>query len=78
MLRYCKLWFNFGKKEFTHAQADQALAGDKTTLSVILSQIRKAGWLETRLDENDGRKRRYRLKNPVKMVGEIAEAKQDG
>jgi type I restriction enzyme M protein len=73
MLRYCKLWHNFGEKEFTHAQADQALAGDKTTLSVILSQIRKAGWLETRLDENDGRKRKYRLIPPTKIINNLGE-----
>jgi type I restriction enzyme M protein len=73
MLRYCKLWANFGEKEFTHTQADQTLSGDQTAMGVILSQMRKAGWLMTKFDENDARKRRYHLKSPETVAKEIAE-----
>jgi len=77
MLRYCKLWSNFGEKEFTHVQADQTLSQDKTAIGVILSQIRKAGWLVTRLDENDARKRKYQLTPPETVINKIAGEKDN-
>jgi hypothetical protein len=73
MLRYCKLWSNFGEKEFTHLQAAKALS-ENETLGVILSGMRKAGWLTTILDENDARKRRYKLKQLEIIARELAEA----
>jgi type I restriction enzyme M protein len=70
MLRYCKLWSAFEEKEFTHWQAAKALS-ENETLGVILSAVRKAGWLETKLDPNDLRKRVYTLKSPEEVVKEI-------
>jgi len=78
MLRYCKLWSAFGDKEFTRAQADQTLSEDKTAIGVILSQIRKAGWLETRLDETDARKRKYTLVHPMEMVKILVQNQRAG
>lgn len=40
-------------------------------VGVILSEMRKAGWLEIRLDPNDARKRLYKLKAPEDVVKEI-------
>ena len=71
MLRYCKLWSTFGEKEFTHEQAARVLTENKS-LSVILSAIRKAGWLTTQLDVNDARKRKYQLNPPETIVREMA------
>jgi hypothetical protein len=72
MLRYCKLWSNFGEKEFTHAQVDQILSKDKTTIGVILSQMRKAGWMVAKFDKRDARKRKYRLTPPETVINKIA------
>jgi len=45
-------------------------------VSVILSKMRKAGWLEMRLDPNDARKRLYKLKAPDDVVREIAKGEK--
>ena len=72
MQRYSLLWVKFKDKEFNHEQATKTLPDDERMVSVILSEIRKAGWLEMRLDPEDARKRLYRLKSPEEVVKEIA------
>ncbi len=70
--RYCLLWVKLKDREFTHNQAVKILPDNKQMVSLILSEIRKAGWLEMRLDPKDARKRLYRLKSPEYMIKEIA------
>jgi len=41
-------------------------------ISIILSDLKKAGWLEVRLDPNDSRKRLYKLIGPEDALKEIA------
>jgi len=41
-------------------------------ISIILSDLKKAGWLEVRLDPNDSRKRLYKLISPEDALKEIA------
>jgi len=72
MQRYSLLWVKFKDKEFNHEQATKTLPDDERMVSVILSEMRKAGWLEMRLDPEDARKRLYKLKNPEKIVFEIS------
>jgi len=45
---------------------------DERMVSVILSEMRKAGWLEMRLDPEDARRRLSKLKSPEEVVKEIA------
>lgn len=52
--------------EFDFDSAEKALAkigDDKRIVGLFLSELRKAGWLEVKLDEKDGRKRVYKLKD---------------
>jgi len=72
MRRYSLLWVKFKSKEFSHEQATKALSDDERIVSVILSVLKKAGWLERRLDPEDARKRLYKLKSPEEVVKEIA------
>jgi len=67
MKRYSKLWNKFKDKEFTKADAEKILAGD-TSLPVLLSELRKAGWLEMKMSEEDARKTIYKLKDPTKAI----------
>ena len=67
MIRYSKLWIKFKEKEFTKEQAEKILKGD-SALAVVLSDLRKAGWLEMKMDEQDSRKSLYKLKNPQENV----------
>ena len=73
--RYSRLWVSFGINEFQHKDALCTLNNDKMT-SVILSNLKKAGWLDVRLAYDDGRKRVYRLKNPETAIRELAENKR--
>ena len=67
MKRYSKLWKTFKDKEFNYSQASRALNYDKM-MSVVLSDLKKAGWLETKLHPKDSRKRIYKLKNPEEAI----------
>ena len=75
MQRYSLLWVKFKDKEFSHEQATKTLPDGERMVSVILSEMRKAGWLEMKLDPNDARKRLYRLKDPENMIRKIAKLK---
>jgi len=48
------------------------LPDDERMVSVILSEMRKAGWVEMRLDPEDARRRLYKLKSLEEVVKEIA------
>lgn len=70
MKHYSKLWTKFKDKQFTHQQAEKLLK--ITNTSIVLSRLKKHGWLELSLHPKDSRKRLYILKNPSKAVMEIA------
>ena len=76
MQRYSVLWVKFRDKEFNHKQATETLPDNGRMVSVILSDMRKAGWLEIKLDPNDARKRLYKLKSPEEAVKEIAKGEK--
>jgi DNA-binding MarR family transcriptional regulator len=69
MKHYSKLWSKFNDKQFTHQQAEDLLK--ITNTSIVLSRLKKYGWLELTLDPNDSRKRLYKLKDPSEAVKEI-------
>ena len=71
MKRYAILWNKFKIKEFTHEQASKILGDDKKLVSVFLSDLKKARWVEVALDINDSRKRIYKLKEPNVAVQEL-------
>ena len=72
MKRYSILWSKFKEKEFTHKQARDVLKEkDERVVSLFLSDLKKYGWLEVRLDPNDSRIRLYKLKCPEEAVKEI-------
>lgn len=70
MQRYAKLWHKLKNSPFNYEKALEILK-EKETLSVVLSELRKAGWIEVKLDPQDIRKRIYILKNPEKAINEI-------
>lgn len=72
MKRYSILWNKFKNKEFTHKQAIEVLKEkDERVVSLFLSDLKKYGWLEVRLDPEDSRIRLYKLKNPEEATKEI-------
>ena len=72
MHRYVILWRSFHTAEFSHDDAAYALEESNPMLtSVILSGLKRAGWLMMRLDPADSRKRLYSVKTPERAINEI-------
>lgn len=67
MKRYAKLWKKFKEKEFTREQAQKEIGKD-TAIAVVLSELRKSGWLEMKMSQQDARKTIYQLKDPTKAI----------
>lgn len=70
MRRYSKLWLKFKDKDFIKSDAEKVLSND-SSLAVLLSDLKKAGWLEMKMSEKDGRKTIYKLKNPIDTITEL-------
>lgn len=73
MINYSKLWDQFNTKAFDHESSANVVDNQKM-ISIILSKLRKAGWLEVKLDPNDSRKRIYHLRDPTKIIEDMQTA----
>lgn len=70
--RFSKLWKKFEGEEITYEQIEDALKPDeKTTISVFLNELKKAEWIEVKLNQEDMRKRVYVMREPNKIISEI-------
>ena len=76
MKRYSLLWQKFGDREFQHSEACRALQDDREFVSLILSDLKKAQWLEVRINPRDSRKRVYRLISPEEAVKGMGKEKE--
>ena len=75
MKGYSLLWQKFGEKEFQHSEACSVLKGDgKDFVSEVLSCLKKAQWLEVRINPQDSRKRVYRLISPEEAIKGMGKA----
>ena len=72
MRRYALLYNKFKEKEITFKEIDLCLNKDSRINSLIINELKKAGWLTARKDPEEKRKRIYRLKSPIKIFEEIA------
>ena len=71
--RYSVLWKECRERKFSFEEAEKVLAErDQKTLSVVLSDLKKYGWLVAELDPSTSRKRLYHLKPPQVAIEEIA------
>lgn len=79
--RYNLFWENFGKKPFRLEDAEKVLKDNKIEylegINALMSELKKAGWLNVELDPNDSRKRRYKLKSKEEIIGEVFEVKKN-
>lgn len=76
MKRYLILWDEFEDRKFTFPEALAILKrsdvrDDEGVVKQIMSQLRKAGWVEVRLNEKDARRRDYQLRNYERIFHEI-------
>ena len=75
MTRYSIRWNTVKNKECTHKQATEALKEkDERVVSLCLSDIKKYGWLEVRLNPEAARIRLYKLKRTEDAVKEMKNA----
>lgn len=71
-VRYSKLWHQKKGEEFDFNEAQILLKEkDARVLSVVLSDLRKYGWLVSSLAFQDSRKRKYCLTSPQDAVEQI-------
>ena len=68
--RYALLWRRLGEKEFTKETALKEIGKDSAA-AVVLSELRKSGWMKIKINEDDARKNIYQLKDPKKAIMEI-------
>lgn len=72
MRKYSILWRVFKKKEFGYDEAAKILKEKNEALvSIILSELKKNGWLIVKLHPEDSRKRIYALKSPEEAVTDL-------
>lgn len=72
MEKYATLFRKFKGKEFTFQQAMETInEKDKIYVSLVLSELRKAGWLEIKINPQDARRRIYTLFEPEEVVKKI-------
>lgn len=74
MNRYALLWKAKKNNQFEYHEARAILnERDDKTLSVILSEFRRYGWMDVTLHPNNARKRIYTLRPLQDILEEIAQ-----
>lgn len=73
-LRYASLWREFNDDEFTFEQAKKLLGDSEETLNVVISEMKKAGFIEMSINSEDKRKRLYKLISPDEMIENLEKA----
>lgn len=72
MKKYALLWNKFGNNPFTQKEVSATLKeNDFKLISVILSELSRAGWIKAKRKEDDARKKEYHLIGPLQAVNEM-------
>jgi hypothetical protein len=62
------LWTDFGSRQFSFSDAEEALGGDDSRMvAVVLSELKRSGWVEASADAENARKKLYRFTQPEVM-----------
>ncbi|MEM2619582.1 MAG: class I SAM-dependent DNA methyltransferase [Candidatus Hadarchaeales archaeon] len=79
--RRIRLWHAFGENEFTLSDAVKVLhepfGDDARRVGVVLSELRRGGWLESRPDPQNARRTLYRLKKVSEVLTPPVELTRD-
>ena len=75
--RYEVLWRAFGSKSFRFSDAVEILSrrleDNEERVAVVLSELRRRGWLRVSLDSRDARRKVYRLRSREEVLGRVFE-----
>ena len=70
--RYILLWRKFGNDSFSYEDAKKLLKEkDERMISIALSALKRAGWVEVTKNPDDKRKGLYKLKYPDEVFKEV-------
>jgi len=73
--RYKVIWDKFKDNPFRVEEAEKVLEDNRVEslegINMLISELKKAGWLTVELDPKDSRKRNYRLKSKEKIISDI-------
>ena len=79
--RYSILWNAFQNSTFRMEDAveilEEKIKDSKDQVAVILSELRRNGWLKVEFDPEDARKRIYRLRSREEIISEILSVNQN-
>jgi len=68
MRKYAQIWKIKRDSPFTLDEVADALKEDKKILLVFLSQLRRRGWLQAESNQDDARRKIYRLYSPERVL----------
>jgi len=69
MKRYSILWRTFGKNEFSNEEAVKALKlRNAHQVSILFYDLRRKGWIRSRRDHQDRRRKIYCIKEPNEAI----------
>jgi hypothetical protein len=74
--RYAVLWAKVKTDKFDFNAAKKILGDNEGVLNVVLSGLRKLGWLKVEFDPHDARKRVYNIVPLEKAFEELAKNKK--
>lgn len=73
MYSYIIIWTKIQDKPFKFNEIETLFpTKTKQSVLIILGKLRKESWILVKLDQNDNRKRIYKLKHPLIIFQEIA------
>ncbi|MFH1592372.1 MAG: hypothetical protein ABIB47_03320 [Candidatus Woesearchaeota archaeon] len=74
MQHYAQMWHKFKEKEFTYEEVSSLFKNEnENSIRAIIAQLRKNGWLIAEFNQDDSRKRKYKLKSPAVAIEEMAD-----
>lgn len=68
MIRYSKLWNKNRSSPFTFTEAKKILKEDERMIALVLSHLKKVGWLNSKRNPMDARIAIYQLESPENAV----------
>ena len=78
MQHYSEMWCRFKENEFTYEEVSSLFKDENdNSIRAIISQLRKNGWLSAEFNQQDSRKREYKLKKPEEAIIDMGKKNED-
>jgi len=77
MRKYAVLWKEFGEDDFTCEDARKLIGDKEEVFNVVISDMKKSGYIKVSIDSEDKRKRLYRIISPDNMIKNLEVQKSE-